>query len=264
MRSVYIAKVALLLLAIGCGSEEPEPGGQAGTTAGGSAGTAGHAGGTAGVSASASGHSGAGASFPTSGAGRGGIGAVDPYLSTGGAGEPFQISCTFGDIDYEIGDAIPSIDGCNVCTCGSQGIECSDRECRGQLSADGDLRDGDPYIACDDFDDCPAFDCPCSDDDSECDKPCVSYSCVTGICVNMGSRSCSPEDTSACLDNEFCDYGLDAACGTRGRGYCSLIHNERRCTPDEWPACGCDGVRYRNACFVRAAGQASSPTDTCE
>jgi hypothetical protein len=254
MRTVAIAQAALLVLAFGCGSERspfevPEPHGQAGTTGGG-------------ASLTAAGVSGQG----NSAAGIGGIGAVAyPQLSVGGAGAPFEIACSFGGIDYALGDAIPSIDGCNVCTCGDRGLECSDRACRGQLSADGDPSDGDPYLACDDFDDCPIVDCECTDEDGdgECDQDCPSYFCESGICVNRGSRPCSPTDKRACLENEFCDYSLDDACGIASRGSCSLIFNELRCTADGSPACGCDGRRYRNACIARALGQSISPTDIC-
>jgi hypothetical protein len=255
MRTVVLGQVTLLLLVFGCGSERklleaPEPRGHAGTGG-----------------ASGDGRAGAGTSFPTSG-GAGGIGAVaDRQVSTGGAGEPFAIACRFGELDYAQGEAVPSIDGCNVCTCGTEGIECSDRECQGQLSADGDPHDGDPFIACESYEDCPVvFDCICRDEDGdlECDQHCPSYSCVSGICVDSGSRPCSPEDTSACLENEFCDYSLADACGTVSRGFCSLIFSEWRCTQDASPTCGCDGVRYHNACIARAAGQSTSPTDNCD
>jgi hypothetical protein len=247
MRIVAIAKLGLLLLALGCGAEhssfeEPEPRGLAG-------------------------YGDPGTSAPNTPGGTGGIGAVaDPQLSLGGAGARFEVACRFGEIEYELGDAMPSIDGCNVCTCGTQGLECSDRACRGQLSADGDPNDGDPYLKCDDFADCPTVACECTDEDGdgECDQHCPSYICVSGICVNSASRPCSPVDTSACLENEFCDYSLDDACGTASRGSCSPIVNERRCTHEGSPACGCDGRRYRNACIARAAGQSTAPSDFCE
>lgn len=259
MRTVALAQVALLVLGFGCGSElsslqEPEPSGQAGTTA-------------VDTNAIADGYAGQGNSLPNPAGGTGGIGAVaGPQLSVGGAGAPFEIACRFGGIDYALDDAIPSIDGCNVCTCGANGIECTDRPCRGQLSADGDPLDEDPYITCDDFDDCPTVECECTDEDGdrECDQHCPSYFCESGLCVNRASRPCSPTDTSACLENEFCDYSLDDDCGTVSRGSCSLIFNELRCTHEGSPACACDGLRYRNPCIARAAGQSSSPTNICE
>lgn len=268
MRTLVIANVALLLLVLGCGSERASSGGNAprGLTNAAAEGSGGSGGGAAGA-----GQAGSGTSFNSSGgvggAGAGGIGAVhDPYLSTGGAGEPFEIACQLNGIDYAVGDAMPSIDGCNVCTCGTQGMECSDRPCRGQRSADGDSQDGDPYIECEDYDDCPVIDCDCIDEDGdlECDQHCPSYHCISGLCVNMGARPCTPEDTSECLENEFCDFSIDDACGTASRGSCSLIFDERRCTQDELPTCACNGARYRNACFARAAGQSAVLTNDCD
>jgi len=145
-------------------------------------------------------------------------------------------------------------------------MECTDRECRGRLSADGDSQDGDPFIECDDLGECPTVNCNCIDEDGdrECDQHCPNFFCVSGICVDMGSRPCSPADPNACLENELCQYSVDAACGTVGRGSCMLIVNEERCTQEASPACGCDGVEYHNACLALAAGHAISPTDICE
>jgi hypothetical protein len=67
-------------------------------------------------------------------------------------------------------------------------------------------------------------------------------------------KACS--ETSPCGTGEFCEYRF---CDPND-GICRPM---MMCNGTDLPECGCDGVRYANACAREAAGQSRGP-DPCQ
>jgi len=65
-----------------------------------------------------------------------------------------------------------------------------------------------------------------------------------------------------CLENEFCDFPIEATCGAADApGVCRT--RPEACTMDYSPVCGCNDQTYPNACAAAAAGVSVGALGEC-
>ena len=83
------------------------------------------------------------------------------------------------------------------------------------------------------------------------------------------STSSSPGDACggsrglACATDAWCRYALAGSCGAAGEEGSCLPRPAEDCPFECAEVCGCDGVRYCNACHANAAGVDVSEDDSC-
>lgn len=146
------------------------------------------------------------------------------------------------------GEAFPSSDGCNTCTCGDDGlVACTERACIPTCETDAD---------------CPVPPCACLDENGDgiCENTCPVPVCRDGVCDlrNPGAlqigEACGGfriPGTGECDAGLFCQHQPGALCGAADApGECVAIPDV--CADIFDPVCGCDGVTYGNACEAAA------------
>lgn len=67
----------------------------------------------------------------------------------------------------------------------------------------------------------------------------------------------------ACPQGQYCNFPIEAACGTAGNGVCRAIQTGH-CVLVSEPVCGCDGQTYSNDCFADLAGVSVAAIGACE
>lgn len=74
--------------------------------------------------------------------------------------------------------------------------------------------------------------------------------------------TCGGSQDAECSKGLFCDYSVEAGCGTDEQtGTCQP--RPERCFPDYRPVCGCDGMTYPNRCSASAAGVSVKQEGSC-
>jgi hypothetical protein len=85
----------------------------------------------------------------------------------------------------------------------------------------------------------------------------------SGQAGSGGAAVCGGFGAIKCDDGQYCDFPLEARCGSADQaGTCRAI-NTGGCTTDYVPECGCDGKTYSNACEATRAGVAIAATGAC-
>jgi hypothetical protein len=83
-----------------------------------------------------------------------------------------------------------------------------------------------------------------------------------GECGGGGGEACGGLTGLPCETGEFCNFPLDAICGTAdATGTCTPT--PRSCTEEYVPVCGCDGMTYDNACSANSAGFSVASEGPC-
>jgi len=100
----------------------------------------------------------------------------------------------------------------------------------------------------------------CGCDRKTYDNECLAHSAGVSVAGpgpcgggdEPGSQVCGGQAGTSCGSGQFCDFSLDARCGTGDQtGTCKPIPSA--CTQDLTPVCGCDRQTYSNACVANAA-----------
>ena len=74
-----------------------------------------------------------------------------------------------------------------------------------------------------------------------------------GECGGGVGDACGGLTGGGCPSEQFCDFPLDALCGSAdAMGVCTPIPTT--CTTEDSPVCGCNSATYDNACNARRAG----------
>jgi hypothetical protein len=198
-------------------------------------------------------------------------------------------TCLYDGERYDVGEGFPSSDGCNTCSCQSDGnVACTLRACAdacGGLTG-ADCPDGqycsypqDALCGAADAtgtcaprpDACDAiYDPVCGCDDrtygNACEAAAAGVSVVReGVCDDGSGNGdvCGGLTGAGCDDGEYCNYPEDALCGAAdATGTCEPI--PQVCTREYNPVCGCDDRTYGNPCEAAAAGVSVARSGECE
>ena len=83
-----------------------------------------------------------------------------------------------------------------------------------------------------------------------------------GTCGSGGDQACGGLTGMPCDADEFCNFPIDALCGTAdATGTCT--GRPETCLIVDAPVCGCDGVTYDNACSANIAGVSVASDGVC-
>src|SRR5690606_41186328 len=84
-----------------------------------------------------------------------------------------------------------------------------------------------------------------------------------GACEGSSGATCGGLVGGGCADGQFCNYPLDAMCGSADQtGVCEPI--PEACTEQYEPVCGCDDATYSNACEANAEGVSVAALGECK
>lgn len=128
----------------------------------------------------------------------------------------------------------PADDGCNTCTCSSDGGSwaCTEQACD-PICVDGETRRAE--------DGCNV--CTCGSGSWGCTK----------IGCSGEPVACGGFAGDTCTDDEYCAYAAGQYCGAAdASAECEPRPNG--CDADFTPVCGCDGKTHSNACMAAGSG----------
>lgn len=194
------------------------------------------------------------------------------------------------------GAAVPAGDGCNQCTCATDGSKwtCSDQVCESNPTpmssgkacgfweggcGAGEYCAFEPRDACGSFDAssvCTAISTDCTADKAVvcgCDGNNYDSRCLAakagmaiwdvGPCQGWVSSPVPCEGGSgACPADQYCPYQQGDGCGTSGTEI-NCAWRPQACTQDSDPVCGCDRKLYGNACLAAVAGVGVLQSGAC-
>jgi hypothetical protein len=128
-------------------------------------------------------------------------------------------TCEYEGGIYQAGESFPSIDGCNTCSCGEDGlVACTERAClcdaedpdRSYVSTDREVCNATTFLCAPGW--VPFFDsCGCG-----CEGGCRVGGCSGQLCVGPGDpdvSTCEWREQYACYAGATCELQADGTCG---------------------------------------------------